>query len=121
MYILVYLDGSYTCEFKIGGGNNYTKIGDYKQDECLKACLKQKRINNAFNGIGVYVDQSKSGCWCLKYMPSRNNYHEFKSCTIQEKGKVKYCYLLRLQIFLQFYHAYSAIRMMTSLFIDIFL
>lgn len=78
----------YTCEFRLGGGNTFFKIGNYKQDQCLQECLKRKVNDNAINGIGVYTDQTRGGCWCLKNMPNRNNEHVFKSCVISDRGVV---------------------------------
>jgi len=74
----------YTCKFELGGGSDYKKLGNYKQQVCLDKCMLQKKHDNAINGIGVYTDQDKAGCWCLKKMPNRNGYKMFKSCAFQE-------------------------------------
>lgn len=86
--IFYYSGYEYTCTFQLGGGNTFFKIGNYKQAECLDQCMARKKKDNAINGIGVYTDQTKGGCWCLKNMPNRNHYHMFKSCAIEESGKI---------------------------------
>lgn len=81
------LNGGYRCIFHDGQGVYNKFIGYYKEVQCINACLKSKEADNNINGVSVYNNASRKGCWCLKNMPHKDNNKKFKSCKLDVAGK----------------------------------
>ena len=83
------LNGDSRCTFHTGDGIGGTevKVGIQRGSACVDACLKRKRIDGSVNGVTVFTDTSKGGCWCEKRMHGRNSNAKYKSCFIGVTGR----------------------------------
>ena len=83
------LNGDSRCTFQTGDGTggSEVKIGDQRGSACVDACVERKRTDPTINGVTVFRDTSKGGCWCERTMNGRSKSTEYKSCIIKVPGK----------------------------------
>ena len=60
----------FVCDFQQGDGAGGTevKIGNLAGNACVSACLHLKQFDNTVNGVTVFADTSRRGCWCERGM-----------------------------------------------------
>ena len=98
--VSVGLDGTYTCNFSIGYGAESSKvrIGYQRGNVCINACLHMKKIDPTINGVTVYADTDRGGCWCEQHMKRIRG--RFKTCFLESDrtevitGKLVTCSVL---------------------------
>ena len=75
-------DSKYLCEWRSGAGSGGTevKVGVLQGDVCVKACLHMKQFDNLINGVTVYSDPTKLGCWCEQRMRTVRKSSRHKTC-----------------------------------------
>ena len=44
------------------------RAGNQQGQDCAEACVHLKKAEDTINGVKVYSDTSKKGCWCGKKM-----------------------------------------------------
>lgn len=60
-------------------------LGTLSKEECIKACLKKKQESDySINGLTVYADIRKRGCWCNKWMSHRDTDTKWESCFLKD-------------------------------------
>ena len=65
-----------------------TKAGNLLGSQCIEACVKLKKTENRINGVKVYTDTSRKGCWCEKKMKSIDNGEpKYKTCLLLPEGE----------------------------------
>merc|ERR1712168_672136 len=79
----------YSCSFKSGdgAGGSEIKVGNQKGKECVDACLALKKEDVTINGVTVYSDSSKEGCWCESNMNYIWSNSAYQSCFLLENDK----------------------------------
>ena len=101
MYVYMYvyfphfvLVNSKQCRFSTGNGigpattgSSEKYIGNYKSQACVDECLKQKANYTKINGVTIYTNETKRGCWCEMNMYMRNNNSYYKSCFLISTSK----------------------------------
>ena len=83
-----------TCEFQpgdgYGGGRGGREIylSNLSGHVCLKACTYLSEMDASVNGMTVYANTSRPGCWCEKRMGSKvKNTPAFKTCKFTYPGE----------------------------------
>ena len=86
IYILG-LNGNSRCNFTIGDGVGVSevKIGYQKGSVCIDACFQMSKFDATINGVTIYSNTNKPGCWCEKGMTSINSDGEYKTCFLESK------------------------------------
>ena len=58
------------CTFHTGDGigGSEIKVGNEKGSSCIDICLERKKTDETINGVTVFTDTSKGGCWCERNM-----------------------------------------------------
>ena len=94
-FSFVGLHGDARGTFQIGDGRGGTevKIGNQKGSSCIDACLQAKQRDNSINGVSVFSDTSKGGCWCERNMNRRNSNSRYMSLIIGDTGEIFLNYL----------------------------
>lgn len=74
------------CTFAAGDGHggSEVKIGDQVGDDCLRACVEEKKSDANINVVTVLAD-GKPGCWCEQAMKQRKPSTKYKSCFLGDK------------------------------------
>ena len=70
-----------------GIGGTEILIGDQRGSVCIDACKQRKQINSSINGVTLFSEAIKGGCWCEKGMKGRNNNTKYMSCYTGVVGK----------------------------------
>ena len=88
-FFILGLNGDSRCTFRTGDGTggSEVKIGAQRGSACVDACIKRKRTDRTINGISVFRDTRKGGCWCERKMNGRNTNARYKSCILKLPGK----------------------------------
>lgn len=82
------LNGEARCRFRSGDAtsSNEVNVGYQRGSACVDACIKRKKeVDNTINGVAVFRDTSKGGCWCHSTMTGRNKVKKYKSCFLAQK------------------------------------
>ena len=62
------------------------KIGNQKGSECIVACIAKRELDTSINGVVIYSNSRRGGCWCEKNMKKRNKNWKYQSCVL--KGNI---------------------------------
>ena len=83
------LNGDDRCTFHTGDGigGSEIKVGNEKGSSCIDICLERKKTDETINGVTVFTDTSKGGCWCERNMRGRNSVAKYMSGFIGDTGK----------------------------------
>ena len=81
------LNGDNRCTFYTGDGTGGSdeKVGNQKGSSCIDICLELRKTDKTINGVIVFADASKGGCWCKKQMTGTSSVTKYKSCFIGDK------------------------------------
>ena len=81
-FFILGLNGDKRCTFSIGDGvgKSEVKIGTQRGISCIDACMEKRKTDPTINGVTVWSDTTKGGCWCERLMKSKNTNKAYKSC-----------------------------------------
>ena len=77
-----------------GGGESEKKIGMQTGDDCVNACVEEKKKDKTINGVTI-LQNGNDGCWCEKSMNKFATSSTYKTCLLRsgiEKCGLFYCF-----------------------------
>ena len=54
----------------------------------MKACIAQKKIDDSINGVTMYQNEKRGGCYCEKTMAGVSSSSAFKTCFLEDSSKI---------------------------------
>lgn len=80
------------CRFQPGDGSGTEDlyIGKLDRESCIIACIHMKKIDNTVNGVTVYANSSRLGCWCEKGVRNvRASRTYYNTCIFEDTSQKK--------------------------------